>query len=567
MTIFPTGGAPRRPPLSLPSPCPPRRNGHILAVLIGLAALLMLAAHPVLAAPQASTSPQSTGQSASPPSVSAANTAAPLPAAPTSVVLYPHSARVMVEERVVVEAAPGGGQSFRVALPAGADPTTLSVTIPGNGVASVTVREADAPEAPTVARLRAELAGLRREAASVAGSITATEARMALWSKPPVTNAPTADMERLDAQMGRRLAELNAALPDLRDKEVALAARIDRLEQELNDAGGAARTAPVATVLLAAPARGPLAVSYAYTLREAGWRPAYRLEAFPDTGTVGFTFEAEVRQGGSVDWNGTHLSVATVEPSAALQPPPLRDWQLRPVLGVTPMPMAMKTASAPMTAEVMALRADAAAPAAVEDEKATYELWNLGQRTLLAGTPVRVALRSETWPAVFRHTVRPAADPRAFLTAAVTLPEPRHYPKGEALFVADGASLGSAPFSLAEDKADIFFGSDPMVSATMRLDERKSGRQGLVNKQQTRVWDWAIEVANRRAAPVSVRVEDPEPQPRDTAISISVESDPKPATEKHRLVWNLDVAPRSTSVIRHTVRATAPADMRLDDGR
>ena len=525
-----------------------------------LAVALLLAPLGAQAAPQAQNAPAVPAQSAQ-----SAGIADPQPVAPTSVVLYPRSARVTVEDRVSVEAAPGGGQAFRLALPAGADPATLSVTIPGNGAASIRIREADATESPRLARLRAELAGLRREAASVAGSIAATEARMALWSKPPVTNAPTADMERLDAQMARRLAELNAALPDLRDKEAALAARIDRLEQELNDAGGAARTAPVATVLLATPARGPLAVSYAYTLREAGWRPAYRLEAFPDKGTVGFTFEAEVRQGGSVDWNGTHLSVATVEPGAALQPPPLHDWQLRPVLGVTPM--AMKAAPAPMTAEVMGLRADAASPAAVVDEKATYETWDLGQRTLPAGGTARVALRSETWPAVFRHTVRPAADPRAFLTAAVTLPEPRHYPKGEALFVADGASLGSAPFSLAEDKADIFFGSDPMVSATMRLDERKSGRQGLVNKQQTRVWDWTIEVANRRAAPVSVRVEDPEPQPRDTAISISMESDPKPATENHRLVWNLDVAPRSTSVIRHTVRATAPADMRLDDGR
>lgn len=563
MSIFRTGGALRRPTspvLSFPA-C-----GRALAAL---AAALLLAALPVQAAPQAQGTPAMPAQS----NVSAQSTisaqsgtaADPLPASPVAVVLYPRSARVTVEDRVAVEPAPGGGQAFRVALPAGADPASLSVTIPGNGVASVTVREADAPEAPRVARLRAELAGLRREAASVAGSITATEARMALWSKPPVTNAPAADLERLDAQMARRLADLNATLPDLRDKEAVLAARIARLEQELNDAGGAARTAPVATVLLASPARGPLAVSYAYTLPEAGWRPAYRLEAFPDKNTVGFTFEAEIRQGGSVDWNGARLSVATVEPGAALQPPPLRDWLLRPILGVTPMPVAMK--AAPMAAETMALRADAAPPAPMADEKATYEVWDLGPRTLPAGSSARVALRAEEWPATFRHTVRPAADPRAFLTASVTLPEPRHYPAGEALYVADGASVGSAPFSLAEDKADIFFGSDPLVAATMRLDERKSGREGLVSKQQTRVWAWTIEVANRRAKAVSVRVEDPEPQPRDTAISISVESDPKPATENHRLVWDLTVEPRTTAAIRHTVRATAPADMRLDDGR
>lgn len=89
----------------------------------------------------------------------------------------------------------------------------------------------------------------------------------------------------------------------------------------------------------------------------------------------------------------------------------------------------------------------------------------------------------------------------------------------------------------------------------------------MVSKQQTRVWAWTIEVANRRAKAVSVRVEDPEPQPRDTAISISVESAPKPATENHRLVWDLTVEPRTTAAIRHTVRATAPADMRLDNGR
>lgn len=494
---------------------------------------------------------------------------APQPDVPTSVVFYPRSARVTVKKRVQPEILPDGSQAFQVALPARSVPSSLSVTIPGNGVAAISIRETEsAPEAATsrVAGLHSELAALRRQAASLSGTIAATEARMALWAKPPMTNVPLADLERLDGQMTRRLADLNANLPELRERKANLQVRIDRVEQELRNIGADTGKISVATVLLANPAQGTQDVTYTYTLSGAGWKPTYRLEALPDKGTVTFAFHAEIHQGSSMDWSGVQLSVATIGTGTALQPPPMQAWEVRPLPEVAPAEAETTTVKLAQM-DFKAVAAKAAANTDAIDEKATYELWNLGQRTLLAGTPVRVALRSETWPAVFRHTVRPAADPRAFLTAAVTLPEPRHYPKGEALFVADGASLGSAPFSLAEDKADIFFGSDPMVSATMRLDERKSGRQGLVNKQQTRVWDWAIEVANRRATPVSVRVEDPEPQPRDTAISISVESDPKPATEKHRLVWNLDVAPRSTSVIRHTVRATAPADMRLDDGR
>lgn len=537
-------------------PVPAPRATRVLGALC-MTALLLFAAHPAAAAKPAQPGASSAAVESDAP--------ASAPASPTAVVLYPHAARVTVEDRVTAEPVPGGGHAIRLPLPAGADPATLTVAVRDNGVAAITLREVEAPEAPRTARLRAELAALRRAFAETTGAISATEARMALWSKPPVTNAPSAELERLDAQMSKRLAELNGTLPDLHERQAVLAARIARLEQEVNDAGGGARTAPVATVLLNAPVRGAVPVSYAYTLRDAGWRPTYRLEALPDKGMVSFTFEAEIRQGGSVDWTDAQLSVATVEPDASLRPPTLREWQLRPVLGVTPMPVAMK-AAAPMMMESAPRQAADAAPM---DEKATYEVWTLGQRTLPAGGTARVALRNEQWPVTFRHTVRPAVDQRAYLTAALELPEAPHYPAGEALFLVDGASMGTARFALADAKAELFFGSDPLVSATMHLDERKSGREGIVNKQQTRIWAWTIEVANRRARAVAVRVEDAQPQSRDTGITLSVESAPAPtpAGEDHKLVWNLDVPPRTTASIRHTVKATAPADMRLDDGR
>lgn len=114
---------------------------------------------------------------------------------------------------------------------------------------------------------------------------------------------------------------------------------------------------------------------------------------------------------------------------------------------------------------------------------------------------------------------------------------------------------------------EIYFGTDPRVTVDMKLDVRQSGRKGFVDRRQTRVWTWKLDVANRHSMPVDVRIEDPAPRSADEAIKVSTASSPQPEEKDHVLVWNLNVPAGKKMAIEHTVEASAPDTMELLDGR
>lgn len=525
-----------------------------------LLALCLLAPALVQAAPKPAANPAAAYPAA-------AQALGATPARPQTALLHPAGARVQVREDLTPLALPGGVTGVRLVLPAQADPASLVLVLPGNGVATLSHKNIPAADAPDVARRKAELSAARRDAATVTGSIAASEARIALWSKPPAQATVATEVDRLDTLMARKLEDLHAALPGLRERETRLMERVQRLEAELAATGGQTEEAIEVTAQLVRPATGPLQATYTYDIANCGWKAAYRLEALPDSNEVRFTYQAEVWQGSGTDWTGVDLTIATAAPGSVLQPPHIGPWEVRP-RPEAPMGRAkamMETAPAPMMAAAPAPMPRMAQPDPVDN--ATFTSWSLGQRSLPAGAPVHIALAEESWQAAFTYTVRPTREERAFLAARVTLPAPRDYPEGNALFLADGAAVGAGTFALAGDKTTLFFGSDPRVKAKMQLDTRKSGKTGIVDRNQTRVWAWTIEVTNGRNKPVTVRVEDAEPQSRDTGITVERTSTPQPVVEDHQLIWELPLPAAGRTTIQHSVKVTAPAAMKLDEGR
>lgn len=67
----------------------------------------------------------------------------------------------------------------------------------------------------------------------------------------------------------------------------------------------------------------------------------------------------------------------------------------------------------------VSLKASARVP---QQEGASYSSWELGTRSIPAGTPVRLSLDDSTWKAHFVRVARPSSSPNAvFLMAEVTL--------------------------------------------------------------------------------------------------------------------------------------------------
>lgn len=493
-------------------------------------------------------------------------TASTAAAAPPVVQLYPDGARVQVEETAHPSITPDGATVITFVLPSAADPATFLLDVPGREILGMDVSTVPAVHSSAKAALLAKRDALLAEIAQVQGARSAVEARMGLWSGAGQNRAVTpADLERVDALMAKHLRALQQEKTTLDAQEKDIARRLGQVEADIARMGGG-ETAPRIVVRISGAASAPLPVTYVYDVSGCGWSSAYRLDAHPDKGVVGFTHEAVIRQAADLEWKGVRLSVASSSPDGRLEPPPVGTWVIRPREPMmATQKLAAQRSAAPMMAEMAS--ADMASAPPREEDHAGFSVWDLGVRDLMAGEPVRVPLGTEEWKADFHHTLRPARDDHAYLSATVNLPEARAFPQGTALHLVDGASVGEAPFDAAGADLDLFFGSDPRVTGKLKAVRQQSGKTGVIDRKQTRVWAWEMEIRNGRTRDVKVRVEDPAPQSADAAVIVTRTSTPEPQEKDHVLRWELTVPAGAVSTIRHDVEVVAPVEMLLVPGR
>lgn len=490
--------------------------------------------------------------------------AAPLPS--REVLLYPDGARVATSETLRPQPADDATATLTLDLPASADGNSLTVEVPGRDVLGIDIATVPATPSPVRKTLMERRDAARADLAKVKGTKAAVEARMGLWAGAGQKGTVSpADLERVDALVAKHFTSLQLEHDALSLREEEAARLLAQVEDDLARVGGG-DSAPRATVRITGASGSPVEVRYAYDISDCGWEATYRLDARPDRGVVVFMQEAMLHQTAGFDWKNVRLTLASARPDGRLQPPPVGVWRIGPRPAHVGGPALMRSA-APVAME--AASADMAKMSAPprEEEHASFSTWALGTRDLPAGTPTRVTLATEDWPATFDHTIRPARDTTAYLAAHVTLAEARAFPRGMAMHLVDGASVGEAPFEAVGAGLDIFFGSDPRVTARLKPLKAQSGKTGIIERRQTRQWAWDIEIRNGRSREVSVVVEDPAPQTSDTAVTVVRRSTPDPQEKDSVLRWHITVSPGAVSTIHHEVEATAPADMRLDPGR
>ena len=487
-------------------------------------------------------------------------------AAVCEVTLFPTAAAVT--ETLTVAPQPAG--EFKKAvfrLPVAADPDSLVTRVvdaPAVGITDQRWEKVSVIDTARIAALRRQLAQLHEERAAVQAAVQGLEMQLQFWqlqTKAKLRNL--ADVQNMVAAIGknvRRLAQERAAQEHQLEK---IDKKISELKDELDRTAGTAETAWEVTILLAGTTRPEVSLTCSYRLDGCGWRPRYRLEALPRMGQVSFSWDAELWQSSGRDWEQVELSLATMQPNVEIVPSPLPSWEIKPV-----PPLVYKTQRQADMAQAAPSPAAELSPSAPQQErKTTFSLWKIGKATVPTGSRQITRVTEELWPATFTHLARPAVGPQVFVRAVVTFPTARELPSGEALILIDGALIAKRTFSLADREAQLAFGVDPFVTAVIQLLAEKGGEKTFLADKQTHVWDWRIEVSNKGAAPVSVRVEELKAQVRDERIKLQVKTDPPPTEEDYaRLIWQLKVPAAGKTVIQEQVRLEAPADMEIDLG-
>lgn len=477
-----------------------------------------------------------------------------------AITLYPSSAWVQIIEDLELQ-----DNKVYFELPPGAQLGSLQVNIDGQFIGHIETNAITSVDSPMIAHLRAQVAKAAQEVARIQGKLAAVKAKISLWSNGAYTNTSVEAIKIFDAVMGVKLEELFVAEATIEPELKQALHRLELLEKSLIEADGQNTYATGVTATLQTEntkqhLKKKIQVQYSYMLSGCGWSPVYRLDALTDKGMVQIVQEAEIRQSSGQDWKDVELTLASVDVGNALIPSPLPGWQIHPASPQGYQPKEMYPVGTNM------LLRKASMPLAAHEET-TFTTWFLGKMSIPAGIATRFALYKNNWQADFFRLLRPSVQPYAYLVADVYITEPVALLPGSAQFMVDGKVVGNGHFSLYSDKEDIYFGIDSQVRAQMVLDKSQSGRNGFLDKKQSRVWSWNIKVSNDHTTPVKVIVEEPELQSGDTSIIVTTNSTPKPIIEKHMYIWELHILAGGITDIHHSVLMTAPSDMHVIESR
>ncbi len=309
-----------------------------------------------------------------------------------------------------------------------------------------------------------------------------------------------------------------------------------------------------------------LALEYSYVLDGAYWRPKYSINANTATNTIDVSLKAEIVQNSDLDWENIRLELSTAAGDAQ-SPMPLRPWivskeqrEARAYGGMARDGIVMS-----MSAE-NSMAAKRSAPSF--DDGSTIAHWLIEKTPKIPEGNTTVLLTNYTWKSPLERVTRPAQDNGIVWISAKHKLDGNFLPMGEAVYKLDGMTVGKDVLSPVGDTLQMYFGADPLVRVETKRDTRKSGEEGIINKQQHYNFGWVYTLYNKRSSAVTVKLEEPMTELEDAAMSVTYEDTPKPEQGPDKtFIWKLSVPAKGEAKVDRKVTITAPADMRIWLGR
>lgn len=519
------------------------------------------------------------------------------PASPKQAIFYPSEVQLEVEEALLSVPLPDGGVGFRLVLPANVDKESFFAVIDGRPVSAImwektetAVPANDAVDRQTLFPFAAveakgspkrmsivERIEIAQNAISEArGQIASTQTTLEMWEAvlDPRNLSNAQDRQKIVQEMAASIPALHVTNDKAVQKRMLAELELNRALAELADFDAQYSFTKV-YLLVTSQTEQPVTVRYGYIL-PATFKSSYNVYAKPVDKTVSIEQIANLEQSSGFTWEGVDVLLSTTARNKRINPLTLNPWWLRVFEKEKQFSGNMKAmAPAPQQVMEMAMSADVSAGQEPEaEELSTFRMWKLGKKSLASGVPNRVVLSTSVSKANFFYTLRPAIDPKGYLTADIVFAETVEMPRGKASVFVDGVGIGDISLDLEGKNATLYFGADPLVTATMTRKERVTGEQGLISKDQTHLWDWEIVARNARGRLVDLRVEDALPVALDKSIALKIVAVPEaehvgPALGQEAWLarWSFALEAGAEKTIQYRVDAVAPASSDLDIGR
>ena len=519
-----------------------------------------------------------------------------MPSPPTTALFYPNEIHLTVEERIKPKNIPGKGAGLKIVLFPGALPATFSVTVDGEPANSfywlpqstdpeATLLDDPAPEqnngsSPNRQALLKAVEAIQKEIDQEEAAAKTRRTRLSLWENINIDGEKFTpdDFVKLDNAFSERLTNLYAAASDAERTVNKLTVQLQKAQRALQEYD-ATQNCSVAVIPVNESHSTEVLVRYSYILPGSG-ALAYRLTAYPARDILRIEQDVTLFQNTGNIWKDADIYISTTRRDTSIRPSSLTPWKIslaaKDVPPQRPLHRMAQSSVVNMEqmAEVNAFQSVNPAPP-VSSEMGTFRLWKLGKKTIANGVAVTMSLAKNEYKASYYYTIQPSINPKGFLTASLALDESLELPNGKARLFVDDVAIGEQSLSINGNRATLYFGADPQVTAAMRELKHSTGEKGIISKEQNSLLHWEILARNTRSRAVDIWIEDPLPDEQDTAISVAVESKPVPekattatqlgATKVYR--WKFTLQPHETQTINHKVTISAPAESLLRSTR
>jgi len=486
----------------------------------------------------------------------------------TKVTFFPQSALVEESMDLLPQLQPDGRFDVTIILPPLADPESFRSFFPQTQdvrVDHITIRRVQPIDDAKITTLRNEIRILRNGRNDLQSKVFSIDGELQLWQSQTKAKAGSpGNADLLSKAIGKNIHRLH------RDKFQTLSSieeldkSIRELQKKLDEAAGKKETAWEVALSCSGSLQRAKKIHFSYILGGCGWTPRYRIEALPVENSIRFEWEADVWQSSGQDWKNVHITLATHQLPSRLEPPVQPSWIIRP------RQISLLKKSLPRD---MTMQAQVQAETHSESEQIaetpgfSYSSWSIGKKSLIAGAPLRVRVKTEDWKAHFTYVSRPSVSPQVFVEGRVEFSRVMDIPPGEASYLIDGAFAGKMTFSLAGREALVFFGPSPFLTVTTTILADQTGVGSVFQSRQTRRWHKRIEAANQSRGPAVIRIEEPAPQSRDERIKVTANHSRELSEKDVRSwIWLLEVAPGDHAAIDSVVDVEAPKDMDIDFG-
>ncbi|MFV0415732.1 MAG: mucoidy inhibitor MuiA family protein [Chthoniobacterales bacterium] len=363
------------------------------------------------------------------------------------------------------------------------------------------------------------------------------------------------------------------------------------IQQELNQLSGQ-RSRSEKEVVVMIQTQGPVKadLSVSYNMHGASWLPNYDARVDTKTGEIELASSGMIRQQTGEEWKNVELTLSTARPGIGARMPELTPWWLsilRPVARNEKAKNAYSDEASTRARDnmlrgqvqlgeeqlqVAAAPVDADAAKAVVDNSGFSAVFQIKLPTSIPsdGEAHKVPITTETFKTDLQYVATPKLSKFAYLKARLKNTSGAPLLGGQVNLFRDGDFVGKSSLNFIADNAefDFFLGIDDSVKITRKILLKKSGKTGLISKQNESIRKFETKIENFKTSEIKITLYGQIPISQDESIKVSnIEFSRKPSKENKEtgeLEWEFVLKPGTKAELTESFQVTWPFDKLID---